>query len=65
MYAKFVRCNNEYLDWIVFPIDLDSNVLVNILDQYCFTFSTKERVPFKLVMETISFEDAMKLKNKS
>ena len=47
------KCN--YTDGIAFPIDLSSNVVVNILTDYCFTFSTKERVPFKLVAETISF----------
>ena len=36
-----------------------------MLTEYCFTFSTKERVPFKLVFETISFEDAMKYKNET
>jgi hypothetical protein len=45
----------EYIDGIAFPIDLASNVVVNILTDYCFTFSTKERVPFKLAVETIAF----------
>jgi len=53
----------DYLDGISFPITLDSNIVVNILDEHCFTFSTKERVPFKLVLETISFSDAHKIKN--
>lgn len=34
-----------------------------MLPEYCFTFSTKERVPFKIVFETISYEDAIKCKN--
>lgn len=53
----------EYLDGIAFPIKLDSNIVVNILNDHCFTFSTKERVPFKLVAETISHDDAYKIKN--
>jgi hypothetical protein len=52
----------EYLDGIAFPISLDSNIIVNILNEHCFTFSTKERVPFKLVVETISFNDARRIK---
>jgi hypothetical protein len=35
--------------------------MVSIVTDQCFTFSTKERVPFKLVVETISFGDAMKI----
>lgn len=53
----------EYLDGIVFPIDLSSSLVVNILSEHSFTFSTKERVPFKLVVETISIEDAKKIRN--
>lgn len=52
----------EYLDGITFPIDLSSSLVVNILSDHCFTFSTKERVPFKLVVETISIEDAKRIK---
>ena len=37
--------------------------MVNILADHCFTFSTKERVPFKLVLETISFDDARNIHN--
>ena len=53
----------SYIDGISFPIDLSSNVVVDILTDYCFTFSTKERVPFKLVAQTIAFEDAEKIKD--
>ncbi len=35
---------------------------MRMIDEECFTFSTKERVPFKLVFETISMEDAKQLK---
>jgi hypothetical protein len=52
----------EYLDGVTFPIDLTSSVVVNILTEHCFTFSTKERVPFKLVVETISIEDGKSIK---
>lgn len=37
--------------------------MVRILPEFSFTFSTKERVPFKLVFETISLEDALKCKS--
>lgn len=59
---KFLSHKADYLDGISFPISLDSSVAVNILVDQCFTFSTKERVPFKLVIETISFEDSFKIK---
>ena len=61
MSKKFLGNKNEYIDGIAFPINLESNIVVNILNEYCFTFSTKERVPFKLAIETISFEDANKI----
>lgn len=54
LVSKFMEHNCAYLDGIAFPISLESNVVVNILSEHCFTFSTKERVPFKLVVETIS-----------
>jgi hypothetical protein len=41
---------------------LDSSIAVNILIDQCFTFSTKERVPFKLVIETISYADAARIR---
>lgn len=47
---KFLSHKADYLDGISFPISLDSSVAVNILVDQCFTFSTKERVPFKLVI---------------
>lgn len=59
---KFLNKKCEYLDGLAFPISLDSSIAVNIQLEQCFTFSTKERVPFKLVVETISFSDAVKLK---
>jgi len=34
---------------------------MRIVEEECFTFSTKERVPFKLVFETISMDDAKQL----
>ena len=55
----------EYIDGIAFPISIDSSIVVNILNDQCFTFSTKERVPFKLVVETINFSDAFKIKRGS
>lgn len=61
--SKFLGHKGEYLDGIAFPINLNSNIVVAILNDYCFTFSTKERVPFKLVVETIGVSDALKIKN--
>lgn len=60
--SKFLGHKCEYLDGIAFPIGLESNIVVSILNDYCFTFSTKERVPFKLVIETISYQDAYNIK---
>ena len=48
--GKYLNHKCEYLDGIAFPITLDSSIAVNILIDQCFTFSTKERVPFKLVI---------------
>jgi hypothetical protein len=59
---KFINHKTDYLDGIAFPISLNSSIAVSILTDLCFTFSTKERVPFKLVLETISFSDALKIK---
>jgi hypothetical protein len=61
--GKFLSHKCEYLDGIAFPISLDSSIAVNILIEQCFTFSTKERVPFKLVIETISHGDAQRIRN--
>lgn len=60
--VKFMGNKCDYIDGIAFPISLESSVVVNILPEHCFTFSTKERVPFKLVVETISLEDARSIK---
>ena len=60
--TKYLNHKCEYLDGIAFPISLDSSIAVNILNDQCFTFSTKERVPFKLVIETISLADAARIK---
>lgn len=59
---KFFKQKGEYLDGIVFPIGTESSVVTSIATDHCFTFSTKERVPFKLVVETIGFEDAFRMK---
>ncbi len=34
---------------------------MRIVTEHCVTFSTKERVPFKICFETISLEDAKNL----
>jgi hypothetical protein len=56
LHHKFYHRNPE-LPAVMLPVQHNSAWAINVSYPHCFTFSTKERVPFKIVYETVSYED--------
>ena len=53
LHDKFYS-RNQGQRGVLLPIQQTSDMAVGVASELCFTFSTKERVPFKIVYETIS-----------
>jgi hypothetical protein len=56
LHTKFYQ-NNASKAAILLPLQQSSCMAVNVSYPHCLTFSTKERVPFKIVYETVSEQD--------